>query len=272
MLEAGARAPGAPLTHLASPAWQHVNLCGIPFARATRSEVVAHLLSESERGRGGWIITANVDYLQRFATDPETAAIYTKANCIVADGVPLLWACKLLGNPLPDRVAGSDLVWLVAEGAARRGRSLYLLGGNAGAAEAAARILGARWPDLRVAGFSSPNVSNPPTRAQVEALRADIAACAPDVVYVAFGAPKEELVIEALHESFPRTWWIGVGISLSFMSGEVRRAPIWMQSAGLEWLHRLVQEPRRLGPRYLSRNLPFVAKLLATSALSRLKR
>ncbi|HTO08021.1 MAG TPA: WecB/TagA/CpsF family glycosyltransferase [Myxococcota bacterium] len=257
---------------MAAASWDRIELCGIPFARATRADIVEHLVSESEAGRGGWLITANVDYLQRFSSDPETAAVYTKASHIVADGVPLLWAARLLGTPLPDRVAGSDLVWLVAEAAARRRRSLYLLGGNPGAAEAAAALLRARWPQLAIAGHSSPFFSNPPTPAQIEPVRAELALRAPDIVYVALGAPKEELVIAALHERFPRTWWIGVGISLSFMSGEVRRAPVWMQRAGLEWLHRMWQEPRRLGPRYLARNLPFVAKLLTSSALARLGR
>jgi N-acetylglucosaminyldiphosphoundecaprenol N-acetyl-beta-D-mannosaminyltransferase len=244
----------------------------MPLVRTTRTALVERVVSDSEHGRGGWIITANVDYLQRFVTVPASAALYKKADCIVADGVPLLWACKLLGTPLPDRIAGSDLVWLVAEHASRRHRSLYLLGGNSGAGEAAARILRARCPGLRIAGLSSPRISNPPTAAELEALRGELARCAPDIVYVALGAPKEELLIAALHEQFPRTWWIGVGISLSFVAGEVTRAPRWMQSIGLEWLHRLMQEPRRLGSRYLGRNLPFTLGLLARSALAGLRR
>lgn len=249
-----------------------VDLCGMPLARITRSELVEHIVAESENGRGGWVITANVDYLQRFASEPAAAALLRKADCIVADGVPLLWACALRGTPLPERVAGSDLVWLVAERAARRRRSLYLLGGSPGAAEAAARTLRARWPELVIAGLSSPKIAIPPTPEQIEELLAELAACAPDIVYVAFGAPKQDLVIDALRVDLPRTWWIGVGISLSFISGDMRRAPPWMQRTGLEWLHRMVQEPRRLGPRYLSRNLPFVAGLLARSALAGLRR
>ncbi|HTO70135.1 MAG TPA: WecB/TagA/CpsF family glycosyltransferase [Myxococcota bacterium] len=233
----------------------------------TRTELVERVLAESERGRGGWIITANVDYLQRFVSSPDSRALYRQADCIVADGMPLLWACKLRGTPLPDRVAGSDLVWLFAEGAAQRGRTLYLLGGNAGAGERAAQILRARHPALRIAGISSPRVSNPPSAAELAALGAELERTAPDIVYVAFGAPKEELLIGALRARFPRTWWVGVGISLSFIAGEVKRAPRWMQRWGLEWLHRLVQEPRRLGGRYLGRNLPFTARVLCESAL-----
>jgi N-acetylglucosaminyldiphosphoundecaprenol N-acetyl-beta-D-mannosaminyltransferase len=82
-------------------------------------------------------------------------------------------------------------------------------------------------------------------------------------VYVALGAPKEERLIEALLPDFSQTWWIGVGISLSFIAGDFSRAPVWMQKAGIEWLHRMIQEPRRLGPRYLTKNLPFVLRLVA---------
>jgi N-acetylglucosaminyldiphosphoundecaprenol N-acetyl-beta-D-mannosaminyltransferase len=248
-----------------------VDLCGMPLARLDRTELVEHVMRESERGGGGWIITANVDYLQRFESDPTAAELLRRADFIVADGVPLLWACRLRKTPLPDRVAGSDLVWLLAEQASCRHRSLYLLGGNPGAAEAAARALRLRWPGLAIAGYSSPELSNPPTPRQLESLRADLAVCSPDIVYVALGAPKQDFVIDGLRECFPAAWWIGVGISLSFMSGQLKRAPRWMQAMGLEWLFRLLQEPRRLGPRYLVRNLPFAARLLLRSALEGLK-
>jgi N-acetylglucosaminyldiphosphoundecaprenol N-acetyl-beta-D-mannosaminyltransferase len=250
--------------------WETIELRGMPLARVSRAELVEHVLAEAQRGRGGWVVTANVDHLQRYVTEPAIAAMCQKADCIVADGMPLLWACALRGTPLPDRVAGSDLVWLLAEGAARRGLSIYLLGGNPGAAEAASGTLRQRWPGLEIAGFSSPVISTPPTHAQLEEIARVLAAREPALAYVALGAPKQELLIEALRERFPRTWWIGVGISLSFIAGEVSRAPVWMQRIGLEWLHRLSQEPGRLSSRYLVRNLPFTLGLLGRSALQRL--
>jgi N-acetylglucosaminyldiphosphoundecaprenol N-acetyl-beta-D-mannosaminyltransferase len=168
----------------------------------------------------------------------------------------------LRGTPLPDRVAGSDLVWLLADRAAARGLSLYLLGGSPGAAERAARRFAETFPRLRIAGVSSPPVSNPPTAAEIEEVRAAVAATNPDIVYVALGSPKTELLIAALRPSFPRTWWMGVGISLSFVAGILHRAPIWMQRNGLEWFHRLLQEPRRLARRYFLEDFPFTLRLL----------
>ena len=125
-----------------------------------RSEaVVDHVFRALEQGRGGWIATLNLDYVRRCAVEPDTQKLFSDVDLVVADGMPLLWAARLQGTPLPDRVAGSDLVWLLAERAAQEGRSLYLLGGNPGAAEAARTQLHARWPQLRIAGVSSPRVS-----------------------------------------------------------------------------------------------------------------
>jgi N-acetylglucosaminyldiphosphoundecaprenol N-acetyl-beta-D-mannosaminyltransferase len=120
--------------------------------------------------------------------------------------------------------------------------------------------------------LSSPRVSNPATLAEIEALVGELEPLAPDIVYVAFGSPKQEWVARDLRERLPKTWFIGVGISLGFISGQVERAPEWMQDLGLEWVHRLVQEPRKLAHRYLVDDLPFAAYLFAKSAKARLDR
>ena len=104
-----------------------------------------------------------------------------------------------------------------------------------------------------------------PAPAELDPLKAELIRARPDLVYVGLGAPKTERVIATLRTTLPAAWWIGVGISLSFMAGDVRRAPSWMQRAGLEWLHRLVQEPRRLARRYLLEDLPFAARLLISA-------
>lgn len=235
----------------------------MPLARVTAGELVGHVFDELDAGRGGWVITANVDHLKRYAEDPSIRELCSEADWIVADGMPLLWAARLMGEPLPGRVAGSDLVWMLAEQAARRGRSLFLLGGEGGAAESAGRRLRERWPALRIAGTHSPRISADPTPAELDGIREKLRSARPDLVYCAFGAPKQERVIRALHRDLPRCWWLGVGISLSFIAGRVGRAPRWMQRLGLEWVHRLAQEPRRLARRYLVDDLPFALRLLA---------
>ncbi len=221
---------------------------------------------------GGWIVTANLDILRRYAIDGDMEALYGAADLRVADGMPLVWAARLQGDPLPERVAGSTLSWLIAERAAEEGRSIYLLGGDPGAAEGAARVLQERYRGLRICGLSSPRVSNPATLTELEAIGDVIEPCNPDIVYVAFGSPKQEFVARGLRERFPDAWFIGVGISLGFIAGQVQRAPEWMQRYGLEWLHRLVQEPRKLAHRYLVDDIPFALRLLAISARNRFSR
>jgi N-acetylglucosaminyldiphosphoundecaprenol N-acetyl-beta-D-mannosaminyltransferase len=236
-------------------------LYGMTLAPLDRWAVLDHLFGALAQGRGGWLITANLDFLRRHVQDPESRALYDAADLRVADGMPLVWAARLQGDALPERVAGSSLVSLVAERAAREGRSLYLLGGAPGAAVGAATVLREKFPELRICGTSSPRVSDPPTPAEWEPIVAELEPLRPDILLVGLGSPKQEKLIRALRSKLPRTWMIGVGISFSFLAGDVRRAPGWMQRVGMEWIYRLAQEPRRLARRYLWEDLPFSVEL-----------
>jgi len=243
---------------------RELRLGGLLIAPLGRTSVVERVFTDLARGRGGWIVTANVDFIQRAAVDADSRAMYAGADLIVADGAPVLWAGRAAGCPLPERVAGSDLVSLLAERAAAEGRSIYLLGGDGDAGRVAEQELVRRWPRLRIAGRDNPMISSPPTEQEVEGLGRRLLETSPDIVYVALGSPKQEQVIDALREQFPACWMMGCGISLSFLSGHVHRAPVWMQRAGLEWMHRVAQEPGRLGRRYL-RNIPFAIRLIVTA-------
>jgi N-acetylglucosaminyldiphosphoundecaprenol N-acetyl-beta-D-mannosaminyltransferase len=184
--------------------------------------------------------------------------------------MPLVWAARLKGTPLPERVAGSSLIEPLAARAAREGRSMYLLGGSPRAAEGTAAKLQAQNPDLKVAGWSSPTFSESPTPDQVAGVLAEVARTKPDLLLVGIGSPKQERLIGQLRSHAPSTWMIGVGISFSFLAGQVARAPEWMRDAGLEWVHRLVQEPRRLARRYLRDDASFALELFARVLAERL--
>jgi N-acetylglucosaminyldiphosphoundecaprenol N-acetyl-beta-D-mannosaminyltransferase len=246
-----------------------VDLLGMPLARMDEDAVLDHMFGRLANGRGGWLVTANLDFLRRFDKEPGIRALYAGADLTVADGMPLVWASSMLGDPLPARVAGSALIYRFAERAAREGRSIYLLGGDPGAGEGAARALSARAAGLRVVGHSAPRFSATPSPAELESTCAALREARPDVLLVGLGSPKQERVISALRPQFPGTWMIGVGISFSFVSGQVARAPRWMRETGLEWVHRLIQEPRRLARRYLIEDLPFAAELFARVLWSR---
>ncbi len=248
-----------------------LSLFGMPLAHVDENALLDHMFGELSHARGGWLVTANLDHLHRYANDPALRTLYADADVIVADGMPLVWASQVLGSPLPERVAGSALIYRFAERAAREGRSLYLLGGELGAAEGAASVLCERSPGLRIAGCSSPRVHTPATAAELAEIRAELTRTRPDLVLVGLGSPKQEHLIAALRADFPAAWMVGVGISFSFVSGGVARAPAWMRRTGLEWTHRLSQEPRRLARRYLLNDLPFVFRLFAHAAGRRIR-
>ncbi len=246
-----------------------VELLGMPLASVSEDAVLDHIFGELRAGRGGWLVTANLDFLRRFAKDVHTRDLLGASDLMVADGMPLVWASRLLGQPLPERVAGSALIYRFAERAASEGRTLYFFGGEPGAGEAAARVLRERWPALQVVGHTAPQISAPPSPREVASVRQELHAKRPDLVLVGLGSPKQEQLIHALRAEFPQVWMVGVGISFSFVAGRVQRAPAWMRQSGLEWIHRLAQEPGRLAKRYLVHDLPFAAELFTRVLLER---
>lgn len=246
------------------------SLMGLQLARIDRWQLLDHMFASLTAGRGGWLVTANLDFLRRYVVDSGSRALYDDADLRVADGMPLIWACKLQGTPLPGRVPGSSLVWLLVERAAREGRSVYLLGGTPEANAGAAKVFAEKYPGLKLCGRSCPTLGSPPSRQEIESVVAELARCSPDVLLVALGSPKQEQLIQVLRVRLPATWMVGVGISLSFVAGEVRRAPRWMRRIGLEWFHRLLQDPRRLAKRYLVDDIPFVLRLFPHALVRRL--
>lgn len=247
----------------------HVTLRGIRLDALTERGCVDHLMRELAAGRGGWVITPNLDHMRRAETDAAFRQMLAEADVVVADGMPLIWASRLQGTPLPERVAGSSLVWSVAEAAAKAGRSLYLLGGDPGAAEQAAVVLSKRYTDLKIVGTDCPEVGFDKQPGRIDEVVQKMLEAGPDIVYVGLGSPKQERLIRQVRVRLPHVWWLGVGISLSFIAGDVRRAPGWVQKLGLEWVHRLAQEPGRLAKRYLVHGLPFAARLLTAACLQR---
>jgi N-acetylglucosaminyldiphosphoundecaprenol N-acetyl-beta-D-mannosaminyltransferase len=248
-----------------------VSLMGLRLARLDRHRLLDHVFDCLRGGQGGWLVTANLDFLRRYVRDGQSRELYDAADVRVADGMPLVWACKLQGQPLPERVPGSSLVWLLAERAAREGRSLYLLGGADGANEKARRVLAEKYRGLAWIDGASPLVANPPRESDITSILAELGDRKPDILLVGLGSPKQEQLIRALRPRLPSTWMIGVGISFSFVAGEVKRAPAWMRRAGIEWVHRLLQEPRRLAKRYLLHDLPFALRLFPHALLARFR-
>jgi len=249
-----------------TPAPPIIHLLGIPFLNVTEAQLVEHVLDACDAGRGGWIITPNLDILRQATQEADVRALLLRADVLVADGMPLIWASHLQRTPLPERVSGSHIIWSIPREAAARGRSLFLLGGAPGAADACAAVLTDRFPGLRITGTYCPPFGFEKSEEEMAKMSAAVAASKADIVFVALNFPKGERLIERIRGVAPRAWWIGVGISFSFVAGDVKKAPRWLQVIGLEWLHRVAQEPRRLARRYFVDGLPFAARLLSQAA------
>jgi N-acetylglucosaminyldiphosphoundecaprenol N-acetyl-beta-D-mannosaminyltransferase len=248
-----------------------ISILGLEIDAVTEAQAIATVLHGLTDGRGGFVVTPNLEQLRQLAARPELAGLFGQADLVVADGMPLVWASRIQGSPLAERVAGSDIVWSLTAEASLRDRSIFLLGGAPGVAEAAEGVLRRRYPGARLAGHHCPPMGFERDRTEIDAIRRALQEADADIVYVGLGFPKQERLITYLLSEFPRTWFLGVGYSLSFIAGQSSRAPVWMSRLGLEWLHRLAKEPRRLAKRYLWHGLPFAARLLASAAWARLR-
>jgi N-acetylglucosaminyldiphosphoundecaprenol N-acetyl-beta-D-mannosaminyltransferase len=244
-----------------------VQVHGVTVHSVTEAGAVKYILDELAAGRGGTVVTPNLDHLRRCEKDMSFRALVAEADLVVADGMPLIWASKVQGTPLPERVAGSDLISSLSAAAAEHGRSIFLLGGDPGTAEAAAKVLQQRHPRLKVVGTLCPPYGFDKKDEEMRRIESALSAARPDIVFVALGSPKQEMLVERIRRVLPAAWWLGIGNSFSFLSGQVRRAPVWMQKHGLEWIHRLLQEPKRLFKRYIVFGVPFASRMFTRSAM-----
>jgi N-acetylglucosaminyldiphosphoundecaprenol N-acetyl-beta-D-mannosaminyltransferase len=248
-----------------------MQMMGAPMGVVTETDAVKAIVDAAEAGTGHWTITANLDHLRRYHRDPIQKGLIDEADLVVADGMPLIWASRLAGEPLPERVSGSSMVWSICEAASKRHQSVFLLGGDPGVAERAAKVFQDRYRGLEIAGTSCPPVGFESDELELERIRRQVVEASPRIVFVALGFPKQDLLIRALRGSLPSACFLGVGISLSYATGDVSRAPGWICGLGLEWAYRLRQEPtRRLTRRYIVDGLPFGVRMMISAARHRL--
>jgi N-acetylglucosaminyldiphosphoundecaprenol N-acetyl-beta-D-mannosaminyltransferase len=243
----------------------------LPLNTVDHRTLIRIFLDGARVGNGGWIVTPNLDILRQFTTSAESRELILAASHRVADGLPIVWASRLAGTPVPERVPGSDLVLRLPEAAGRAGLSVFLLGGNPGVAPAAAARLEAHCPGLGEVDFYCPPFGFERDPRELQKIKQLLQAARPALVLVGLGFPKQERLIRSLRCEMPETWFVGVGISLSFLSGEQPRAPVALQRLGLEWMHRLWREPRRLFKRYVVQGLPFGLKLFGWALMRRLR-
>ena len=226
-----------------------VVLLGVPFHDVTMSETLDEIDAVVADRTPRYIATANLDFAAQASNDVELQRILLDAHLVLCDGTPLIWASRWLRAPLRERVAGSDLTPKLAERAAERGHRLFFLGGDEAVLNLAKDTLVARYPGLNVCGVYSPPFAKLLDLDHVE-IFSRIRSAQPDIVLVALGAPKQEKWIYMHYRKLDVPLCIGIGASLDFVAGKFSRAPVWMRKCGLEWVHRLLQEPKRLFRRY----------------------
>lgn len=242
---------------------EKIALLGTSIDNVTLEECAARVCAMVD-GRAGYrfVVTPNVDHVMRLRHDHVFREAYSKASLVVPDGVPLVWASRFLGTPLRGRVNGTDLFELVSALAAKSGYRLFFLGGNPGAADRAANVLQGRHPDLVVAGVCCPPFGFDREEWRSREVQSQIRNARADILFVGLGAPRQELWMSRYGSGCSVSVAVGIGITFSIVGGDLRRAPRWMQVAGLEWFWRLLTEPTRLWRRYLVDDLPFLWHIL----------
>ena len=246
---------------------QQTDLLNVRVDRVDFSAVMSQIRQAIQLRQPRQLVTVNVDFIKLAKADANFRRLINTADLSVADGMPLLWAARLIGAPLPERITGTDLVLGCAQLAAEEGHRLFLLGAAPGVAEQAGAELQRRFPGLTICGAYAPPFgawAEDEDRRIVERVRA----ARPDVLFVAFGAPRQDVWIREHMVELNVPVAAGVGGTLNFLAGKIRRAPQWMQDLGLEWLYRVAQEPGRHWKRYLLEDLPIFLQLLAQTRVT----
>lgn len=240
-----------------------VKMFGMAIDKVDMEQAVETIWSWMDAPEGRYVVTPNIDHVLRFQKDKEFAQIYHEAALVIPDGMPIVWSSRLLGEPLKERVTGSDLFPRICELAAKEDRGVFFLGSMPGVAELAAENLKKRYPGFRLAGFYAPPFGFEKDPAENRKIVEMINASKAEILFVALGAPKQE---KWTHRYLPHLETVKaalcVGASIDFEAGVVKRAPHWMRNVGLEWLWRVLNDPKRLWKRYLVDDLPFVGLLL----------
>jgi N-acetylglucosaminyldiphosphoundecaprenol N-acetyl-beta-D-mannosaminyltransferase len=230
-----------------------VELFGVEIDPLRMDQAVAQIFAwvQDTAGRCQFVVTPNVDHVVLLQKHAGLQAAYRDAGMVLVDGAPVLWSSRLLRRPLPERVAGSDLVpALFSAASSERRLRIFLLGAGPGVAERAVTNIRSRWPAVEVVGTYSPPLGFEKNETENKAILARIAGARPDVLIVGLGAPKQELWVHQNRSRLTAKVALCVGATIDFLAGERSRAPIWMRDVGLEWLYRVASEPRRLAARY----------------------
>ena len=235
----------------------------LKFVSVNFSRFVDVITDSVRTSRNITIFPVPVNVLVKAKGDTEFFLILDRASFLIPDGVPILWAAKFLGKPLKSKISGSDLFPALCRTAALNKYKTFFLGAKPGVAEKAGKILKMKYPGLEIAGIYSPHFGFEKDEGENQKIVKMIKEKKPDFLFVSLGAPKQEKWISKHKDELGVPELMAVGASFDFLSGNIKRAPEWMQKIGLEWFWRVMMEPRRLWKRYLKEAIIFFHYLLS---------
>lgn len=235
-----------------------IAILNVPIDPYTMTQTVSATYDFIKQGHFAHLIGVNADKILQIRSDPHLQAIVSGCEIINADGASMLIASKLLSIPIPERVAGIDLMMELCELAAKKSLSIYLLGATNKVVAQTESAIKRQFPSIQISGRRDGYFSE----TEFESVTEELKQVDPDIIFVGITSPKKEMLIEHFRQNRLKGAFVGVGGSFDVISGNIRRAPQWIQRLRMEWFFRMVQEPRRLGKRYLVGNSAFLTLLV----------
>lgn len=225
----------------------------------TMAETLNEIDKLIQKKNCSYVVTPNVDHIVRLEKDEELQKVYKNASLILTDGKPLIWISKWYKTPIKEKISGSDLFPRVCQLAANKNYTMYLLGAAEGVADTAARNLMKKYPGLNIVGTYSPPFGFEKNEQEMNKIKIQIQDVHPDILIVGLGCPKQEKFMYYHCKELGVPISFGLGASIDFEAGNIKRAPKWMSNHGLEWLYRFSKEPKRLFKRYFVDDLKIIS-------------
>ncbi|EIA18226.1 WecB/TagA/CpsF family glycosyltransferase [Clostridium perfringens] len=236
-----------------------MNFLNIEVDNLTMNEAIDRAEELIIKKKPSYVVTPNVDHIVKLENDKEFQEVYKNADLILTDGMPLIWISKIKGNPIKEKISGSDFFPKLCERAAEKGYSIFLLGAAEGVATKAAKNLKEKYEGLNIVGTYSPSYGFEKKDDEIKMIIEMINKAKPDILAVGLGAPKQEKFLHKYRNDLNVPISLAIGASIDFEAGNINRAPKWMQNCGLEWFYRLCKEPKRMFKRYIIDDLKIIS-------------
>ncbi|MDK0538603.1 WecB/TagA/CpsF family glycosyltransferase [Clostridium perfringens] len=236
-----------------------MNFLNIEVDNLTMNEAIDRAEELIIKKKPSYVVTPNVDHIVKLENDKEFQEVYKNADLILTDGMPLIWISKIKGNPIKEKISGSDFFPKLCERAAEKGYSIFLLGAAEGVATKAGKNLKEKYEGLNIVGTYSPSYGFEKKDDEIKMIIEMINKAKPDILAVGLGAPKQEKFLHKYRNDLNVPISLAIGASIDFEAGNINRAPKWMQNCGLEWFYRLCKEPKRMFKRYIIDDLKIIS-------------